>query len=88
MYMYIQKGNGILFIVVVCMNSCLPTNCDNVVSCIQTLSPVPSTVCVSAPYSELHKPELLWCNGLKCGGVIVYKLWCVVVKKNCGDVFM
>ena len=25
-------------IVVVCMKSCLPTNCDNVVSCIKTLS--------------------------------------------------
>ena len=41
-------------------------------------SPVPSTVCVSAPYSELHIPYCLGC-GAKCGGVIVHKLWCVVV---------
>ena len=38
MYIHVH-GNGVLFfVVVVCMKSCLPTNCDNVVSCIKTLS--------------------------------------------------
>ena len=36
--MYIQKGNGVLFNCFCCMKSCLPTNYDNVVSCIKTLS--------------------------------------------------
>ena len=33
---------------VVCMKSCLPTNCDNVVSCIKTLS-LCRVPCVSVP---------------------------------------
>ena len=39
MYMYIQKGNGVLFNFFCCgmyEEYCLPTNCDNVVSCIKT----------------------------------------------------
>ena len=50
MYMYIQKAKvyySIVF-VVVCMKSCLPTNCDNVVSCIKTLS-LCQVPCVSLP---------------------------------------
>ena len=38
-HMYIQKGNGVLFIFCAMYEKyCLPTNCDNVVSCIKTLS--------------------------------------------------
>ena len=57
---------------------CLPTNCDNVVSCIKTLS-LCRVPCVSVP------PILSYINlnclscGVKFWGVIVYKLLCVVV---------
>ena len=66
MYMYIQKGNGV---VVVCMKSCLPTNCDNVVSCIKTLS-LCRVPCVSVP------PILSYIN-LNC-------LSCGTTDKNVG----
>ena len=76
--MYIQIGNGNIVFVVTCMKSCLPTNCDNVVSCIKTLS-LCRVPCVSVPpllsYINL-KVVVQW---LKMWGVIVYKLWCVAV---------
>ena len=75
---------------------CLPTNCDNVVSCKDSI-PVLSTMCASAPSSELHKPEYPYCLS---SGVqqIVYKqivgcyclqiVVCCGLKTNCGNVVM
>ena len=91
MYMYIQKGNGVLFNCF-CCGMYEELYCDNVVSCIKTLSLCRvATMCVSAPYSELHKPELfntvvqrikMW--GCYCLQIVV----CCGLKRNCGDVFM
>ena len=58
---------------------CLPTNCDNVVSCKDSI-PVLSTMCASAPSSELHKPEYPYC--LSSG---VQQIDCgVLLFTNCG----
>ena len=51
---------------------------------------MPSTVCVSAPSFELHKPEYpkFWYNkqivGCYCLQIVVY----CGLKTNCGDVVM
>ena len=76
--------------VVVYMKSCLPTNCDNVVSCIKTLS-LCRVPCVSVP------PILSYINlnCLSCGAT-ENKMWehyCLQIGvccglKSCGDVFM
>ena len=76
MYIHVHIYNGVL-INCFCMNSCLPTNCDNVVSCIKTLS-LCRVPCVSVPpilsYINLNIPIVL-SNGLKCG---------VLLFTNCG----
>ena len=56
--------------------NCLTTSCDTVVA--YDSIPVPSTVCVSAPSSELHTPCFSCgttdCLQTNCGGAVVYKL--------------
>ena len=68
---------------------CLPTDCDNIVSCIKTIS-VPSIVCVSAPSFELHKPEYPSCGATNLiVGVLLFSNCGVLWSKNrCGDVVM
>ena len=72
-------------IVVVCMKSCLPTNCDNVVSCIKTLS-LCRLPCVSVPpilsYINLNCLTCAW------GCYYLQIVVCCGLKRNCGDVFM
>ena len=62
MHMYIQKGYYSIVFVVLCMKNIVY---QQIVTMHKDSIPVPSTVCVSAPYSELHKPEYPYC--LSCG---------------------
>ena len=66
MYMYIQKGNGVLFNWFCCGIYEELSNYDNVVSCIKTLSRC-RVPCVSVPPILSYINLNCWRNGLKCG---------------------
>ena len=87
MYMYMYIWCIIVF-VMVCMKSCLPTNCDNVVSCIKTLS-LCRVQYVSVPpilsYINLKvvvQRNKMW--GCYCLQIVV----CCGLKRNCEDAVM